>query len=953
MMPYSAPQVYVPSAYTGAAPSPVSFTRIASSNSNDHQAYGTLIDGVHNNYVTSPDNRLQTSDSASTAVSVSQHYAFHEPNYIAVRVLLKRKNGVAYMRCTDLRFVEKQSENYRPVPPFQTRLEVSQDQHVQTMNFGQGPHVSALARGPTQYGYNAYVPGPHSYTNQAFAPPRTQALELLPPVSMSHQRPQQRGPQYTLSQQQQQQSPWQGRGREFFPAPRPSSSIASREGPSMTQMETMSPSRPSASVPDAPVPDSQEDSKTNQRRSSFVLWCGNVPANATVSELWRFFAQLPPEQGDEKVDENERKDDDVISSHGIVSIFVIARSNCAFVNYATESHLHRALAFFSDKPLRPDDPRCPRLVCRIRKKEDEAQAGVAGQRGRGIHVAYAKEYDRKFSADRKATPSSTEGKNRDRTSSAVLQAQGNKSGSLSSAILPPELVGSSAGNVTPKATTRNAQVPTSAEKEKSPSSALDAELRDPSALSSLSADGSRGSSSLSSTNSSLLRHDAFRERFFILKSLRPEDLERAVETSTWATQPHNEAILDQAFRNSATVYLIFSANQSGGFFGLAKMSGAIKPVEASSDARERESRALSGASRGQAPSSANERLRGSTQTATTAEASTEQPKLILPDASSQALPMLSPQQLTPLNDELAPSINPTSTIAEKSVEAIDEEEAPEEEGPTATETEHRDTSRADPPPLVSNNTWPGSKYSVRPVEDRRRTLSPNHLSTTLPPEGAATSSDLSREDAFEVNRNDKGMAKVTVVPATKDEDGIVRKDMVGNQSSFTSKSSGQGSQMLDKSDSSSSLDPSDSISMQGSEARAANQVAIAALIHNLRLEEREAALQAQQLQIDMDKPKVDAEEARPVPEGRHMAPAEPPSRPFSIQWIKTTPLPFTKVRRLRNPWRDNRQIKVSRDGTELEPGVGRQLLAEWAKIRDLRANSTDAEEDEGEEEEEE
>ena len=48
------------------------------------------------------------------------------------------------------------------------------------------------------------------------------------------------------------------------------------------------------------------------------------------------------------------------------------------------------------------------------------------------------------------------------------------------------------------------------------------------------------------------------------------DLDLSVEKGLWATQRHNEGILDQAFRTSKDVYLIFSVNKSGEFYGYAK-----------------------------------------------------------------------------------------------------------------------------------------------------------------------------------------------------------------------------------------------------------------------------------------------------------------------------------------------------------------------------------------------
>jgi hypothetical protein len=50
---------------------------------------------------------------------------------------------------------------------------------------------------------------------------------------------------------------------------------------------------------------------------------------------------------------------------------------------------------------------------------------------------------------------------------------------------------------------------------------------------------------------------------------------------------------------------------------------------------------------------------------------------------------------------------------------------------------------------------------------------------------------------------------------------------------------------------------------------------------------------------------------------------------FRIEWIRTDSLPFFRTWHLRNPWNHGREVKVSRDGTELEPNVGQQLLNEW------------------------
>lgn len=54
--------------------------------------------------------------------------------------------------------------------------------------------------------------------------------------------------------------------------------------------------------------------------------------------------------------------------------------------------------------------------------------------------------------------------------------------------------------------------------------------------------------------------------------------------------------------------------------------------------------------------------------------------------------------------------------------------------------------------------------------------------------------------------------------------------------------------------------------------------------------------------------------------------------PFRVRWMKAARLPFHRTRHLRNPWNHEREVKVSRDGTELEPGVGQALLDEWDKL---------------------
>lgn len=59
------------------------------------------------------------------------------------------------------------------------------------------------------------------------------------------------------------------------------------------------------------------------------------------------------------------------------------------------------------------------------------------------------------------------------------------------------------------------------------------------------------------------------------------------------------------------------------------------------------------------------------------------------------------------------------------------------------------------------------------------------------------------------------------------------------------------------------------------------------------------------------------------------AAAEPHSRgnPFHVEWQSAKKVPFYRTRGLRNPWNANREVKIARDGTEIEPAVGAKLVA--------------------------
>ena len=144
-----------------------------------------------------------------------------------------------------------------------------------------------------------------------------------------------------------------------------------------------------------------------------------MPNDATEEELLRFFRQIdsqPPPETASSVGEGVVSTDVApAASEGnnplppppstpssgsaatvpsVASVFLIARSNCAFVNFTSEEALHKAVQKFNGKPLRKGG-KGPRLVCRVRRREDDLRAGVGGQRGTGLHVQWVKEMGRR------------------------------------------------------------------------------------------------------------------------------------------------------------------------------------------------------------------------------------------------------------------------------------------------------------------------------------------------------------------------------------------------------------------------------------------------------------------------------------------------------------------------------------------------------------------------------
>ncbi|KAI6044868.1 YT521-B-like domain-containing protein [Pisolithus marmoratus] len=534
--------------------------------------------------------------------------------------------------------------------------------------------------------------------------------------------------------------------------------------------------RPSVRRPYHPNPPSN--------RSEWVMWLGNVPGDATHDELWRFLRRpLSPGSG--------KKETSEVPGNGVTSIFLISRSNCAFVNFDTEGNLQRAITKFNGQQLRPQDRRCPRLVCRARRREDDLRAGVGGQRGMGVHTEYIRKLRQEERDKAKKPPSSST----DDESSIISDGS---EVSIRSKVPPAQ---------------------SDEDTTKGKSSTVKA----------------RSVSSYASTNSSFLAR-YFPKRFFILKSLTRYDLDLSVERGLWATQRHNEVVLDQAYRTSKEVILIFGVNKSGEFYGYARMASRVLHGESN----------VSWASRTDAS----------------------------PSSIHSMPPSQSRQQLQVTGG--SPGSPAASTYSR--------------EGPLNyfTPSEHR---------LVGESPLPISTLDWDPIGARSSTLEEQSQQerrsapARLGPSSPFEFTPSVRKQRFNLTEGNKYVPPLwSKVPPSAAASIPAKADIV-----------------LDRS-------------------------APVKAVRNSRSVEESSLLQPVQeenLTGSDDAPESTRFPKEAATEGQDI---NSWGETFKVEWLCTQPLPFPKTRHLRNPWNHDREIKVSRDGTELEPGVGQRLIDEWATL---------------------
>ncbi|KAI0369368.1 hypothetical protein BV20DRAFT_358869 [Pilatotrama ljubarskyi] len=541
-------------------------------------------------------------------------------------------------------------------------------------------------------------------------------------------------------------------------------------------------------------------------RSEWVMWTGNVPSDATHDELWRFF-NSPPSPGSSvgptsthsapagPAGSSSSSSSDSLYG-GVSSIFLIARSNCAFVNFQSEPHLQAAIRHFNGVPLRPNDPRCPRLVCRVRAREDDLKAGVGAQRGAGMHMRWVRDKkEREREAARRQSTSSSEHVT---TASSSPTDPAHMIGSLS---LSSDDEGGRGRHRKPEP-------------------------------------HSSSSGSYASTNSSILTA-YFPKRYFILKSLTQFDLDLSVEKGLWATQRHNEGILDQAYRTSKDVYLIFSVNKSGEFYGYARMAGPIMRGE----------QRVSWASRTDSPP----QRRSSTHSTRDSPSAARRDRDPVYFSPSEQRYGESPFPMSPdTQSRLPPSRPPTEPVERDIASAPAEMLQPHRNLSVSTEAAHG-------APSLSFDV-----NALRPVGPaimgRKQISHPGEI-------------ELDRTAPLRAMRDPRAVEALR-----KSEEGSL--DTVAEEDERAQTEEGRG---------------------KGKEVE--------------RPDEGEAGERQR--------------EEGPVW-----------GEPFKVEWIRTDRLPFTRTRHLRNPWNHDREVKVSRDGTELEPSVGQALLDEWEKLDQAQPQAT-------------
>ncbi|KAG0242963.1 hypothetical protein BGW41_003128 [Actinomortierella wolfii] len=287
---------------------------------------------------------------------------------------------------------------------------------------------------------------------------------------------------------------------------------------------------------------SQQSLQKKPKELDKAMWVGNVSSDTTVADLQAIF-EAPPteEEGDIQVDIPE-------------SIFILSKSNCAFVNYATHEAVHRAVKRFHDREFKNT-----RLVCRPRKDPGSSDSYGSRHATATRHPPPSQHpTSRSASSVGDGTPATPAGDDHEVQPHLMLPASQLKStphdiddkeppdqgtpstdatsmnmDSLRRELSPSPSVSSGGGSGGPVGGGGGTATPR--ERESRPR-----QSRPGKALKHLNNLKSRSRSSSSSTHH-------VENRYYILKGLNEEDLKLSVQYGVWATQDHLVPILNQAF----------------------------------------------------------------------------------------------------------------------------------------------------------------------------------------------------------------------------------------------------------------------------------------------------------------------------------------------------------------------------------------------------------------------
>ncbi|KAF9131430.1 hypothetical protein BGW39_001810 [Mortierella sp. 14UC] len=235
------------------------------------------------------------------------------------------------------------------------------------------------------------------------------------------------------------------------------------------------------------------------------------------------------------------------------SIFILSKSNCAFVNYTTHEAVDRAVQRFHDREFKST-----RLVCRPRK--DPAPDPYSNKSHPSSRFQHQQHQQHQQHPPH------------------LVEPMGYYNSNIST---------STSNNGEPPLITQRMESGGAHPELSEVQSRLERMRLEGSPLLDSSSSGGEGSSPAGSGHGKRKHKSTQKKsrsssslgyaesRYFIMKSLNEEDLKLSAQFGLWATQEHLVPVLNEAFTNSKNVYLVFSANKSGEFFGYARMMDFI------------------------------------------------------------------------------------------------------------------------------------------------------------------------------------------------------------------------------------------------------------------------------------------------------------------------------------------------------------------------------------------